>query len=224
MDEGAARSAVAVRKGMDRLELGVRNGRQDERGDVVPAHERHQVTHRCGHALVVRGDERRVVGPEVAAAHPDLLLTPVADPLGMRRPDEHLVHVEDRLLFEVVGQGERGLHRSGVRHDDHGVVPRGITQLGECDRFGRGRQVLDLRRGGRLRTQQQRGVGRDVGPHLGVEAGDLGGRLVGERQRLTGQWDVAMGDLRRDRGLVGARVGSAAAARDGAVAGKRPRP
>lgn len=87
--------------------------------------------HRFRATLVAGRHEHCAVWPVVAAADPYLIVAPVADPLWMGRSDEHLVHVEDGLLVQLVCKCRGRLQGAGVRHDDGGIVLGGITRLGE---------------------------------------------------------------------------------------------
>ena len=202
MHQGTTGAAVAVRERMDRLELRVRQSCVSEQRDITTTNECHEVRDRRLNAVVVGRNEERFVGSDVAAADPHLLPPPPAGDLGRARFEERRVHGEDRVGVDSGGERDRRRHRAFVRDDHRRVVAVVVEQLGFRDGSGRGGQVLDLGRRGRLRSQQHRGERRDLMAELRIEPGDLGSRVLGLGCRFRREEHPKTRDVGDDRGRV----------------------
>ncbi len=201
------RSTVAIGKRMDRLELRVSDRCLQQHRQVVTVHEADEVVDRRRDPRVVRRDEACGVGPVAARADPDLRAAPRAGDLRIVVFEKSGVHGEDRWRVKPIGERDRRGHRCRVGDDLSGVAPRGVPELCLCDRL-RGRcQVLDARRRRGFRTQQDRPERGDLGPHLGIEASELGGGLIGKRRGRCGQNGIQPTNRGDDRSPVRTREG-----------------
>lgn len=168
VDEGAAAAPVAVREGVDGLELAVEAGGLDHGVDVVPPGERAEVVHEGGHAPRLGRHEEGPVGAVGGAAHPDLLLP---EPPGPAH--EGPVDRDDRVAVHGALDLQGPAHGMEVPGDEARVFREVAGHLGPGHVPGARREVLDLGARRRLPPQED---GRKVVAALrllGVEAGEL---------------------------------------------------
>ena len=136
VDEGAAGAPVAVGERVDRLELGMRHRGLREDGQVVPRAEGDEVVDCQADAGGVRVDE--VGGQGRAAARPDPhRLGAPPDEVRGRLVQQRLLHPQDGVRIEPVGELDGGHHGFGVGHDDGCVAAAGMGGLGLGDGPGR---------------------------------------------------------------------------------------
>jgi len=154
MQQGASCPPVSVGERVDGLELGMRESGLRENGDVVACDEGDQIVDGAWHPLVMGRHKFGAVGPMGATADPYLFLAPFASDLRTARTKESLVHRQDGLGVDPCGEVDRGSHRSGVGDDQSGVSASLGMKFRLGDGPGRGGQVLDLRGGGGLSSQQ----------------------------------------------------------------------
>jgi hypothetical protein len=88
----------------------------------------------------------------------------------------------------------------------HRVGQPAVAKFGESDSPGSGRQVFDLGRGRRLGAEQQGLERRNAASSLGIESGNLWGRLVGHGHDGRGHADLDVGDRWDDGSAIRARV------------------
>ena len=100
-------------------------------------------------------------------------------------------------------------HRRDVADDLGGVALLGAAELGQRDRLGAGRQVLDHRRRGGLGAEQHGRKRGHVGAQLSVEACDLGRRLLARREHRRGEGQGPVSNARHDGRAVGAGMATA---------------
>ena len=173
MQQRAARAPVAVREGVDGLELrveygGLRNGR-----DVLAHAECHEILQARPYAACMRGHERGPVRAVGGTAYPDLL---VAQALRLSCPlHEHVMDGADRLYVDLAALPKRFSHRGNVARDGQRVGRRLAAELGECDVAHARGEPFDLRARRRLAAEQERGKGVAACLLRGIEAreGDL---------------------------------------------------
>lgn len=170
MDQRTAGAAVAIGKRVDRRELGVCERCLGKDGNVIAVDEADQVLNCCGHPLVARRDEHRVMGAGVTAADPHLLVSPSPGDIRLGRAEQRVMHLQDRVAVDLASKLERRTHRLVVGND-HRCVAAGMAgelRLGDCPRGGC--EVLDLRGRRGFGTQQDRGERRDLVAELRVES------------------------------------------------------
>ena len=110
--------------------------------------------------------------------------TGTAGQLRMSVREQCPLHADDRVGGEVVGEGDRCLHRVDVSDDLRGIAARLLTDLRFRDRSRSAGEVLDLRAGRRLAAEQDRAERRRHATHLGVEAGQLRGGVDDDADEL----------------------------------------
>ena len=134
VDQGASDAAVAVREGMDSLELSVGDRRLDEGHQVRPVHERDEILHEVLHALGRRGDEVSAAGVVCVPANRVLAIPELAGDLRRRRREhQDAMDLEDVLQPKRLGLGaerDRALHREDVPQHGAGGLVAGVGRLG----------------------------------------------------------------------------------------------
>mgnify|MGYP000081331835 CR=1 FL=1 len=108
------------------------------------------VVHGGGNSAVVGWDEQGTMRPLAVPADPNLLVAPVADPLGVVVLEQRSVHRKDASGIEAIRQRKRSIHRGDIGEDGRGVSAGGpsIAELGKGDGLGRRGELFDLGRRG----------------------------------------------------------------------------
>src|SRR5690348_2949459 len=151
-------------------------------------------------------NERCPVWSERITAYPDLLVPPGASDVRLVAGDQGRVHRQDRPLIESVRQLERRIHCINIADDLRGIAFIAAAQLRQSNRLCTGREVLDHRRGRRLRPQQYGRERGDLAAKLAVEAGDLDSGFLTEREHIGWQAQGAVADERDQSRAIGSRV------------------
>ena len=129
MDEGAADSAVTVDEWMDRLELSVGQRRLDDRRDILPPQECHEILQELRHLVLGRGYELGVARRCGTGTQPVLNLSDVAGETPLARQDHEGIvddqDVRDRHRSLLDREFHRPLHGGDIR--DH--APRRVVAL-----------------------------------------------------------------------------------------------
>ena len=218
VDERPPHPAVAVREGVDRLELGVHERRLDERGMGGAVEVRQQIRDEIRHQLGRRRHEvgvQRVVG---GAPHPVLggAGAVVLGGVGQQAAVEGQQTVGGHRLRA----GEllhRRAHECHIAGDGAGLLAQPpdlllLRQLGQGDPVGRRRHPLDPGGGDRLAAQEEPCDPRHVrqgaeGPHARLRPGR---QRLGARTQDQGGPHQGVGNVRPV--LPGAPVPAAQAA------------
>ena len=146
---------LPVREGVDRLELGVGDGRLNYDRDVVTTHESHQVVDRSRNQRSLRRYVRSAARAYATKSDPHQRLAEAAGVALPAAPAEQMrLHGTDRVGIKTVCELQCRLHRPDVRDDDPGVVGVGLVDHCKSKLTCTHGQVLDLRRRGRLGAQQ----------------------------------------------------------------------
>jgi hypothetical protein len=151
VDQTPPDPAVAVRERMDRLELGVRDGGLQRRGEVVAVEEGAQVRQEVGDPPFGRRDERRDPRVVVVASDPVLAVTDDSGDSPRRRRLQQRVVDGDEIVdgqgASLTSQRDRVLHGGEVSEHVRGssvaLVVGGLTERGTGEALVRQRETLD---------------------------------------------------------------------------------